>query len=243
MGCEGASLSTGLPRLARELHAVLPGYALCGAGAGASPAHDADVVGRVIAGIGIDGGAAYVAMRAWNVLIWQPVMVAVLCAEAEGRVAAVDRSAFRMGPPFGCHLRLLPQWAGDIRPVAAAHLSRCTTAVLDALAQRVRLRRELARRQLADRVLGVLHRRAMLSLAPVAATREAAAGWLAALDLEGLSALEPMLLDDGSEGLWLCRRSCCLEYQVTPDFLCATCPRRARAARITLSREEWQAHV
>jgi siderophore ferric iron reductase len=207
------------------------------------PARDADRIGQVIAGIGPGGGPAHVAMRAWNVIIWQPVLIAVLCAEAEGRAAAVDQAAYRMVPPFGCHLRQVPQPSGDVRRLAATHLSRCTAASLEALSQRVRLRPELARRQLADRVLGVLHRRAMLGLAPVAATQAAATDWLAALDLDGLSALESMPLDDGSEGLWLCRRSCCLEYRAVPDFLCTTCPRRDRATRIALSREEWQAHV
>ncbi|WP_139274541.1 (2Fe-2S)-binding protein [Roseovarius azorensis] len=204
---------------------------------------DPDEVDRLIARIGSTGGPAYAAMRAWNVLIWQPVLVSVLCAEAEGRVAEVDRASYLMGPQFGCSLGQVPERAEDARNAAARHLDRTTTAILGALSQRLCLRPELARRQMADRVLSVLDRRAMLGFATVEATRLAVADWLAALDLEGLSALEPMPLESGAEGLWLCRRSCCLEYRASPDFLCATCPRRARASRIALSQKEWQAHV
>jgi siderophore ferric iron reductase len=200
-------------------------------------------IDRLLADIGEPGGPAHAAMRAWNVLIWQPVLVAVLCAEAEGRAAAVDRAVYLTGPAFGCALPQVPALVAAPRAVAADSLHAMTTAIFNVLAPRVRLRRELARRQLADRVLGVLHRRAVLGFAAVAATREAAEDWLAALDLDGLSALEPMPLDDGTEGLWLCRRSCCLEYRATPEFLCATCPRRDCATRIALSLKEWQADV
>lgn len=209
----------------------------------AAPCGDRDEVDRVIVRIGPGGGPAYAAMRAWNVLIWQPVLVAVLCAEAEGRAAEVDQASYVSEPPFGCRLGRVPTQVKRVRQVAARHLDLATTILFEALSQRRHLRLQLARRQVADRVLVVLERRAMLGFAPVAATRDAAADWLAALGLDGLSALEPMALDGGAEGLWLCRRSCCLEYRAMPDFLCATCPRRDRATRITLSRDAWQAHV
>lgn len=225
----------------------MPGYGLHGPASASAAFHptgdDTGAVDAVLAQIDGQGGPAHAAMRAWNVLIWQPVLVAVLCAEAEGHAAPVDRAGYLMGPVFGCHLEQPPERTADLHGSAARSLTRCTTAIFDALSQRKTLRRELARRQLADRVLGVLHRRALLRLATVPATRRAAADWLGALGLEGLSALEPMPLQNGSGGLWLCRRSCCLEYRARPGFLCTTCPRRARSARIALGREEWQAHV
>jgi siderophore ferric iron reductase len=201
------------------------------------------VIDTVLARIDPHAGSAYAAMRAWNVLMWQPVLVAVLCTEAEGRAARVDHAGYRLGPDFGCHLEELPEKAPDARDKAAWSLARTSAAIFDALSTRLRLRAELARRQMADRVLGVLHRRALLGLATTPQTRRTASDWLIALDLDGLSALEPMPLEDGGEGLWLCRRSCCLEYRARPDFLCATCPRRARNTRIALSRQEWQTHV
>lgn len=225
----------------------MPGYALYGPAPGSPVFHpldgDTDAIDTVLSGIDRQGGPAHAAMRAWNVLIWQPVLVAVLCAEVEGYAAPVDRAGYLMGPEFGCLLGDLGERAGDVHSMAARPVDRATTAIFDALSQRVRLRRELARRQLADRVLGVLHRRALLGFSTVSATRSAAMHWLAALDLDGLSALEPLQLGDGGEGVWLRRRSCCLEYRARPGFLCTTCPRRARAARIALSQQEWQAHV
>jgi len=247
MGCESLPLSAKLPRLARELAAYLPGYSLQ-----AEPARPvgnwancADVahVEEVIATIGTRGGDAYVAMRAWNVLTWQSVLIAVLCAEAEGQAARVDRARYLGQAPFGCCLNFLPDQVADVRSVAATYLIRSIEATFDILSECLRIRPELARRQIADRVLGVLHRRARLGFASVAKTKSAAKAWLAALSLDGLSTLDPTPLEDGSEGLWLCRRSCCLEYRATPDFLCATCPRRDRTDRVALSQEEWRTHV
>lgn len=246
----GLSLSTRLPRLPRELESFVPGYPLRDTPPGPMAMEpgrcSAEVIERVLEQIGSVGGPAYGAMRAWTLLIWQPVLVAVLCAESESRVAEVDIAAFEVGPGFGCHLGRMPGNAdhpNNARARAADHLRLASEAIFTALNGRVRLRRELAQRQLADRVLGILARRATLGLSPVSDTSASAHAWLCALDLRGASSLERLPLTDGSEGLWLCRRSCCLEYRARPGFLCTTCPKRTSADRVSRSLMEWEDHV
>lgn len=245
-----ASLCVRLPRLSRELQSLVASYGLRDGLQGPDtmvPGRcGVEVVDHVLGQIGPVGGSAYAAMRAWNLLIWQPVLVGVLCAEAELRVAEVDVAAFRIGPEYGCHLAGMPGDAAnqrDARIRAAEHIRRASETIFEALTCRVRLRWELAQRQMADRVLGILARRAMLGLSSLPATEAAAVAWLDALDLRDASSLDRMTLANGNQGIRLCRRSCCLEYKARPDFLCATCPKRTPDDRVAQSQKEWESHV
>lgn len=247
---ETASLCMQLPRLSRELQSLVASYGLREGlpeqGAMVPERCGGEVVDHVLDQIGPVGGSAYAAMRTWNLLTWQPILVGVLCVETEQRVADVGRAAFEMGPVYGCHLAAMPVTATtlpDARMRAADHMRRATGALFEALNFRVRLRWELAQRQMADRVLGILARRAMLGLSALPATEAAALAWLDALDLGETSGLERMTLANGDQGLRLCRRSCCLEYRARPDFLCATCPRRTPEDRVAQSQKEWESHV
>lgn len=245
-----ASLCRQLPRLSRELQFLVASYGLRDAlprqGAMVPRRCGEEVLDHVLEQIGPVGGSAYTAMRTWNLLTWQPILVGVLCAETEQRVADVENAAFEMGPVYGCHLAGMPCSATtlpDARMRAAEHMRQATEALFQALACRVRLRWELAQRQMADRVLGILARRAMLGLSSLPATEAAAVAWLDALDLRNASSLDRMTLANGDQGLRLCRRSCCLEYRARPDFLCATCPKRTPDDRVAQSQKEWESHV
>lgn len=245
-----ASLSVRLPRLSRELQSLVASYGLRDGLQGSDtmvPGRcGVEVVDHVLGQIGPVGGSAYAAMRTWNLLTWQPVLVGVLCAETEQRVANVESAAYEIGPDYGCHLAGMPGDAAnqrDARIRAAEHIRRASETIFEALTCRVRLRWELAQRQMADRVLGILARRAMLGLSSLPATEAAAVAWLDALDLRDASRLDRMTLANGNQGIRLCRRSCCLEYKARPDFLCATCPKRTPDDRAAQSQKEWESHV
>lgn len=183
-------------------------------------------------------GHGYWRLRVWALLEWQPAAIAVMGVHL-----------FDLSPPLQS-VSLIPRGAGVLGyrfadPVArhgagalehaAAGLRALSERLLADLRPLAPVRPELARRLLADRVLGVILRLARARPGAFPDGPEAAAArWLAAAGLEGASVLERIPCRGGDAPI-LRRRACCLAYMRDDGVLCDSCPhlpddeRRARA--------------
>lgn len=186
------------------------------------PGHRA-AVETLVAGIAArapEAGAAYPPVRAWTMMTWQPVVLAILAAHRLALAPSLDRlrqTVTKGGAVFGYRLPPQPDAPPRDEATRIALLGLRVRALADALladlAEVAPLKPVLARRLLADRFLStVVHQN--LS----AATGEA---WLAAAGLTGDSALGTV---EGRDGLVVRRRACCLEYLVAGGKRCETCP-------------------
>lgn len=187
-------------------------------------------------------GAMFHATRTWALLSWRPAVLAVLGVHRAGRVPGIDRVA--LGP--GAVYRLPGAQAEFGTPshligTAGARLRRRADALLGDLARLVAVKPGLARRLLADRVLGLLALEAARGTCTAAECPALGQRWLAAMDLPGASALALETLPDGRRQPVLERRSCCLEFRAAAGAVCASCPRLGPAERRARQHGRWSA--
>jgi siderophore ferric iron reductase len=185
-----------------------------------------------------DAGAAFHAVRLWTNLIWQPAYLAVIAVHLHGAVPdfsglSQDRRGIYVD---GFRLAGRPQRSGSVAEMiadAAGQLRVATDAMLAEVNTLERLRETPAKRLLAYRMAALMlwlgHRRREMSNHDVLAT---AAQWFGALDLGSHVALQPVPAGDGTEVLIVKRKGCCLDYLITPDRLCASCPKQPEAVRL-----------
>ena len=185
-----------------------------------------------------EAGAAFHAVRLWTNLIWQPAYLAVISVHLHGAVPdfsglSQDRRGIYVD---GFRLAGRPQRSGSIAEMiadAAGQLRTATDAMLAEVNALERLRDTPARRLLAYRMAALMlwlgHRRREMSNDDVLGT---AAQWFAALDLANHVALQAVPAGDGSDVLIVRRKGCCLDYLITPDRLCASCPKQPEAVRL-----------
>ena len=190
-----------------------------------------------------EAGRHYWSVRAWGLLIWQPVLLAVLASEVISKrlnlMCLGQRREGTMVAGMVLERGLLPA-GNDSRDEAASHLRRVCDSVLDELGEVVRINPVLARRLLADRILATLLRiRPLLADDSPAYTCRLAVQWLKASGLEEASALMEIELPARNVGLALDRKGCCQHYRRTDGALCKTCPRQPMALRIKRLQEEW----
>lgn len=188
-----------------------------------------------------EGGRAYWSVRTWGMLTWQPAVLAVMGVHRFGVVPQVDAMGQCVAGPMVLGYSLPPEATmegGDAARIAeaGARLRRLANALLADLRAEMVMKPVLAGRLLADRVLGTLVR---ASANPVAH----ADNWLAAMGLEGQSALMPLVLPGGGHGHGLDRRACCLAYRVEGGGLCASCPKLPKEERHQRLAAEYEAHV
>lgn len=205
--------------------------------------HDA-IAGLVsaVASAHPEAGRGYAPLRAWMALTWQPVVLAVLAVHRLGLVPPLDRlSQGRRGTTMmGYRLPADAPVRGDERAmveVAGDRVRGLADGLLADLRAVAPVKPRLAHRLLADRLLAVVLRASVGEVADLAAGR--AAGWMAAMRLDGHSGLVPVTLDDGRPWLALDRKACCLEYMVDGGGLCASCPRQDNATRLARMAAEW----
>lgn len=191
------------------------------------------------------GEAAYVAVTAWGMLMWQPAILTLLAVHRFGlvpdlagmsqRVCGASLYGYRMGPDPAAIGAPLP----ELIAAGGRELRALADSLLAELQRHVRLKPVLARRLLADRVVSTLAR-PEFAAAEVAALVEQ---WLAALDLAGYSGVMPVPLSGGRTVMALDRRACCLTYRVGGNDMCITCPRQSDALRLERLQTYWEANV
>jgi siderophore ferric iron reductase len=182
-------------------------------------------------------GRAFYAVRLWTNLIWQPAYLAVIAAHLHGAVPDfgglsqqrrgihVDGYRLLPGPQAkGTTATLIDHAGGQLRAMAQTVLGEVNNVE--------KLKPLPARRLLADRLLSLMiwlgQRRPELGMEQVEAYT---AQWLAVLDLAGQGALQRVPAGE-RQVLIVKRKGCCLDYLITPDRLCATCPKQDDAVRI-----------
>lgn len=192
-----------------------------------------------------EAGHHYWSIRCWNLLIWQPVALALCAVHLAGtalRFSALGQQAGD-GMVAGYSLPEQPLQPGPeagLIVAAAAEIRSLGDPLLEQLAGLVRINPVLARRLLADRVLATLLHLQILSPQPDNnALYGLARRWLTALDLDGASDLMSIDLPGGGQRLALDRKGCCQHYRRHDGELCSTCPRLARAERIERLQQEW----
>ncbi|WP_109793015.1 siderophore ferric iron reductase [Minwuia thermotolerans] len=177
-----------------------------------------------------EGGEVYARYRAWNMLVWQPVVLAAIGVARLGRVVDLLKLSQRVTGPAVLGYRLP---GGVLRPACTYGLVNGAGGAIRALADRLYgemnevagLRALLAERLLADRLAGVSL--ALGGSEEPEAQRARIDHWLRAAGLEGQSGVIPVALDGGATRLALRRKACCLEYLVEPGQLCESCPRQS----------------
>lgn len=210
-------------------------------------ADNSAALGQLVAGVRQahpQAGPLFWAVRSWSLLEWQPTALAVLGVHVARAVPRIDAVALSLGDGASFGLSL-PSSDVDRGPVpalielAGARLRALAERLIDELDATMPLKRNLARRLLADRVLGGLAHLGDRgwSAEDVLVLSEA---WLAALGLKGASRLVPLTLTSGRRQPVLDRRSCCLEYRVADGVCCMTCPRLQPAEREARIRRHWE---
>ena len=185
-----------------------------------------------------DVDPAFHAVRLWTNLIWQPAYLAVIAVHLHGAVPdlsglAQDRRGIYVD---GFRLASRPQRKGpeaEMIADATGQLWDMTAAMLAEVNAIAKLRETPARRLLAFRVASLVlwlgGRRPELTNDDL---RRLSEQWLGALDLTPHASLQPVFAPDGAELLVVKRKGCCLDYLITPDRLCASCPKQPEAVRL-----------
>jgi siderophore ferric iron reductase len=182
-------------------------------------------------------GKAFWAVRMWTNIVWQPAYLAFVAvhyarvlpdiASITQKVVGADVNGFTMAAG-----EMSKGEVGDLIDRAGADLRRFADAMLVEARAFANIKPLLARRLLADRILGLLLQfHYEEPERPLDQIEGLAARWLDAAGLAGLSGLEPVTMTDGRAMLILKRRTCCLDYLLDPDALCVTCPKQTEALR------------
>jgi siderophore ferric iron reductase len=188
-----------------------------------------------------DAGRGFWALRAWGMLIWQPAMLTLLGVQRLGLRPDLEALGQSVQGPMVWGFQI-PAGAGqpgdaeELLTPAAGALRAMSDRLLEELNGVVRVKPELARRLLADRLLGLI-----LYAEPQGDVEPLAERWLQAAGLQRKSGLMRVPLGDGGTRLALERRACCLEYRGTSAAFCATCPKLALEDRHARLRAQWAA--
>lgn len=192
-----------------------------------------------------EAGTPFWAVRIWTNLTWQPAYLAVLGVHGHGGVPDLMGLSQRVRGIYLDGYRLVPGplWSGPVEAMidrAAAQLRGMTDAMLTETNSVTRLKPLPARRLLADRILGLMVRVAQRQPdVPLARIRAWSEQWLEVLGLSGQGRLDDVQLPDGRAAVIVRRKGCCLDYLITPERLCSTCPRQDDAVRIARQMAEW----
>jgi siderophore ferric iron reductase len=190
-------------------------------------------------------GAMFHVTRSWSLLAWRPALLAVLAVHRAGLVPRIDLLALDGGA--ACRFPSDEAETGPLaRRIALAgrRLRLRSEGVLADLARLAPIKPGLARRLLADRVLGLLALEAVRgeTVAP-ADCPGLARRWLDAMALPDASALALDRRADGRPLPVLERRSCCLEFRAAAGAVCPSCPRLPPGERRARQRAHWSAHA
>lgn len=192
-----------------------------------------------------EAGAPFWAVRIWTNLTWQPAYLAVLAVHGHGGVPELTGISQRVRGIYldGYRLTPGPLWSGPVEAMierAGAQLRDMTDTMLAETNSVARLKPLPARRLLADRILGLMVRVAQRRPeVPLATIRAWSDQWLDVLGLRRQGDLDDVTLPDGRQAVIVHRKGCCLDYLITPERLCSTCPRQEDALRVARQMAEW----
>lgn len=230
--CEQSALLA----LAARVHPGLNGVAAPSAEPGLDHGTDntrvIEAIHRVWADAYPEAGQPYSSVRAWTLLMWQPVFLSVLGVHGAGAVVPVDRLWQRVEEGVVAGFRVQERWPAapasedECIPEAAVRLLRVRDDLLESLRQVARIKPLTANRLLADTLLIALQRLALV-LPGFSNERLQALGeaWLAATGLRDQSRYLPLQLRNGQEVLGLERRACCMHYRRDDGCYCSSCPK------------------
>ncbi|MBP0048761.1 siderophore ferric iron reductase [Marinobacterium sp. AK62] len=190
-----------------------------------------------------EAGRHYWSVRAWNLLMWQPVLVTLLATEVMSRPVDLLQLGQKCQDTVVAGMvlgdEILPSGVLS-RSEMGAYLREVSEVTLTDLGRVIRINSALARRLLADRVLSTLLRiRPLLAEASNTRAHSLAEHWLRAAGLKSASALMEFELPDRSPALALDRKGCCQHFRRQDGGLCKTCPRQSKTTRIKRLQEEW----
>jgi siderophore ferric iron reductase len=196
-----------------------------------------------------EAGRTYWTVRSWTMLTWQPVIFGTIAVHLHSALPRLGEMSQCVGEAVVSGFRV-PSAAAEIGEpkdliAGAGRQLRALSDVLLADLNRVaRMKEEVARRLLADRVLGsLILLRTVLPGLENAKLRNYGLSWLSAMQLEGMSALASVALAEGGEELALRRRACCLDYLRSGGGLCASCPKHVPHARPGRRRKREESHA
>lgn len=190
-----------------------------------------------------NAGPPFYAVRLWTNLIWQPAYLAVIAVHLHGALPDLKQIAQARSGIYVNDYRLPPgpQDRDTVEAMigkAGAQLRAFSDSVFDEINAITKFRRVPSRQLLAHRMLSLMVR--LRDFQPCIAVDEQlrlSALWLEATDLTGHGRLEVVTLPDGQKAAIVARKGCCLDYLITPDKLCASCPRQTKAVWVARQRD------
>lgn len=193
-----------------------------------------------------EAGAPYWSVRSWSLLIWQPIALAVIsvhCLNIRLPLTAINQDE-KQGVISGYSLMDIPCHSGEVAELieqTAKELRLLCGLFFSDLNHVMALREALARRLVADILLHTLNfvSKQYLNLSNQH-IEQIGKLWLSHMGLLGESDFIPITLKNGSERLFLNRKSCCFDYRRAGGSVCASCPKNKLSIRTQLMREEYE---
>jgi len=190
-----------------------------------------------------DAGPPFYAVRLWTNLIWQPAYLAVIAVHLHGALPDLTRIAQVQSGIYVNDYRLPPgpqerDTVGVMIGKAGAQLQAFGDSLFGEINVIAKFKRVPARQLLAHRMLSLMVR--LRDFQPGIGVDEQlrfSALWLEAMGLTGHGKLEVVRLPDGREAVIVARKGCCLDYLITPDKLCASCPKQPRDVWVARQRD------
>lgn len=188
-------------------------------------------------------GPPLYAVRLWTNLTWQPAYLSVIAVHLHGALPQVTRlSQAQRGIYVDSYRLAVGSQYRDSPEAMIARAGADLRAFADTIFAEVNgvvgLKRLPALHLLTERMLDLMVR--LGHFQPhlgVAEQRYFCGLWLEAMGLTGLGDLEVIDLPGGRQAAIVARKGCCLDYLITPDRLCASCPRQKKAVRIARQRD------
>ncbi len=207
-----------------------------------------DLYGKLEASYPLAGPPFY-AVRLWTNLIWQPAYLGVIAVHLHGAVPDLCAIGQNRNGIYVSDYRLLPgpQYRDDTEAMitkAGQDLRAFADEALAEINAVTSLKRRPALYLLAERMLSLMVR--LRHFQPHLGLEEQlrfCTLWLEAMGLEGFGRLEVTRLPDGRDIAIVARKGCCLDYLITPDRLCASCPKQSKALRVARQRENAMAEM
>ncbi len=190
-----------------------------------------------------NAGPPFYAVRLWTNLIWQPAYLAVIAVHLHGALPDLTQIAQAQSGIYVNDYRLPPgtQDPDTIEEMigkAGAQLRAFSESLFDEINAITKFKRVPARQLLAHRMLSLMVR--LRDFRPGIEVEEQvrlSGLWLEALGLNGYGDLEVIALPDGRKAAIVARKGCCLDYLITPDRLCASCPKQTKTVRVARQRD------
>ena len=194
-------------------------------------------------------GVPFYAVRLWTNLIWQPAYLGVIAVHLHGALPELGTIAQAPNGIYVSDYRLRPgpQYRDATEAMigkAGQDLRRFAERVLAEINTFIPLKCRPALYLLAERMLSLMVR--LRHFQPSLSLQEQLGFttlWLEAMGLTGYGDLEVTRLPDGRDIAIVARKGCCLDYLITPDRLCASCPKQSKALRVMRQRDNAMAEM